>query len=68
MKLVTVLCIALGALALVEGKSISKENGIVDLLIHFNAMRRSMRSYFLGFQPNSRLNQRRGWKKRNTIR
>ena len=65
-KLVTVLCIALGALALVEGKSISKENGIVDLLIHFNAMKRSMRSYFLCFQPNSKLNQRRSWKKRNT--
>ena len=59
MKLVTVLCIALGALVLVEGKSINKENGIVDLLLYFNTLKRSMRSYFLGFQPNSKLNQRR---------
>lgn len=59
MKLVTVLCIALGALALVEGKSISKENGIVDLLIHFTAVKRSMRCHFLVFQTKSKLNQRK---------
>ena len=67
-KLVTALCIVVGALVLVEGKSISKENGIVDLLIHFNAMKRSLTCYFLGFQPNLKLNQRRSWKKRNTTR
>ena len=65
---ITVLCIVLGALVLVEGKSISKENGTVDLLIHFDATKRSLTCYFLGFQPNSKLKQRRNWKKRNTAR
>lgn len=35
-KLITVLCLAFGFLALVQGKSINKDNGRDDFYLHFD--------------------------------